>query len=147
MARSCSGNFLLYDTIAAFCLRFFSHYLRWGTRGLKLFPGYRRRRVDGSVILTVGFRTADYKAVNQVMPVGCPPSATRNGSFTFRGRMTPQSFSRTSVTFLPVGARCGFAGSFGRRPVAFRPRSEGTAQAVSQRSRLNALQEVYCHRK
>src|SRR5216683_8364532 len=109
MARSCSGNFLLYDTIAALCLRFFSRYLRWGTRGLKLFPGNRRRRADGSVELTVAFRTVDYKAVNQVMPVGCPPSATRNGSFTFRRRSTSQSFSHTSITFLPVGARCGVA--------------------------------------
>jgi hypothetical protein len=48
---------------------FFSQYLRWGTRGLKLFPGNDRRRVDGPVDLTVAFRTADYKAVNPVMPV------------------------------------------------------------------------------
>jgi len=64
-----------------------------------LSGGCRRRRANGSVELTVGFRTADYKAVNQVLPVGCPPSATRNGSFTFRRRSTPQLFSHTFTAF------------------------------------------------
>jgi hypothetical protein len=114
------GKFSTVRHVCSFCLRFFSRYLRWGTRGLKLFRGYRRRRADGSMGLTVGFRTADYKAVNQVLPVGCPPSATRNGSFTFRRRSTPQSFSRTSSAFQPIGARSGIAGNSGRRPVAFR---------------------------
>ena len=63
------GEFSSVRHDCSFLPPFFSRYLRWGTRGLKLFPGYRRRRADGSVELTVGFRTADYKAVNPVLPI------------------------------------------------------------------------------
>jgi hypothetical protein len=41
----------------------------------------------------------------------------------------------THLYCITRGARCGIAGSLGRRPVAFRSRSKGTAQAVSQRSK------------
>ena len=33
------GEFSTVRHDCSFCLRFFARYLRWGTRGLKLFPG------------------------------------------------------------------------------------------------------------
>jgi hypothetical protein len=86
------GEFATVRHDCSFLPPFFSRYLRWGTRGLKLFPGISSVRIDSSAAPTVRFLTADDKAVNPVVPIWRLPPANRNGIFYIPGRSTPQTF-------------------------------------------------------
>jgi hypothetical protein len=63
------GEFSTVRHDCSFLPPFFLALLAMGDTWPEALSGNHRRRADGSLELTVGFRTADYKAVNRIMPV------------------------------------------------------------------------------
>jgi len=63
------GKFSTIRHDCSFLPPFFLALLAMGDTWPEALPGNGRRRVDGSVDQTVAFRTAEFKAVNRVMPV------------------------------------------------------------------------------